>query len=173
MSERLTPEREARILSELMPDNERAIKDELDALRAELAADRVQLAECFRLSGADPDISDTNELAARAVAEVAQLRRDYDEQGDETEALRRELAAERARPRPALAWQQTENGCDLAWCDEHVGGYWRSIGGWQLAWAAESTRLVATEAEARAALVAAAEAAGFDVSACRANGGEP
>lgn len=62
---------------------------------------------------------------------------------------------------------EAKNGCDLAWCDEHVGGYWPSIGGWQLAWAAESTRLVATEAEARAALVAAAEAAGFDVSACR------
>ena len=40
MNNRLTPEREARILSELMPDNEAAIRAELATLRSELIAER-------------------------------------------------------------------------------------------------------------------------------------
>jgi hypothetical protein len=88
-----------------------------------------------------------------------------------------ELAAERARPRPKveielstgktmarlIVTDMSPGELGLYHKTADLGGPWKSRVGARVA-------LHATEAEARAALVDAAEAAGFDVSACR---GEP
>lgn len=68
------------------------------AMIAALLADRdakdAQLAECFRLAGADTDGDDyAPRLAPRAVDAVRQLRADYDEAGDECESLRQRVEA--------------------------------------------------------------------------------
>lgn len=51
-----------------------------------------QLAECFRLTGADPDGNEDWRLAEDAVDEVKGLRADHDQLGEEIEALRDKLA---------------------------------------------------------------------------------
>ena len=51
----------------------------LDAKDAEIADLKMQLAECFRLSGADPDGNEDWRLAPRAVEEVRRLRSERDE----------------------------------------------------------------------------------------------
>ena len=61
------------------------------AAKAQVAALQAQLATCFKLSGADPDGNEDWRLAPHAVDEVTRLRNDYDELGDETEALRGQL----------------------------------------------------------------------------------
>jgi hypothetical protein len=53
---------------------------------------RDQLAECFCLSGADPDGNENWRLAPSAVDAVRQLRADYDEACDEAERLRERVA---------------------------------------------------------------------------------
>jgi hypothetical protein len=62
------------IVSEWEKSHQNALnmQDERDALIA-------QLAECYRLSGADPDGNEDWRLAPRAVAEVKRLRSDYEE----------------------------------------------------------------------------------------------
>lgn len=52
-----------------------------------------QLAQCYHLSGADPDYNEDWRLAPDAVQEVAELRKQYDELEDENERLREELKA--------------------------------------------------------------------------------
>jgi signal transduction histidine kinase len=51
------------------------------------------LAECYRLSGADPDGNEDWRLAPSAVAEVRRLRHDYDEACTEACELRAALSA--------------------------------------------------------------------------------
>jgi len=60
--------------------------------QATIAALQAQLATCFKLSGADPDGNEDWRLAPHAVEEVTRLRNDCDELGDETGALREQLA---------------------------------------------------------------------------------
>jgi hypothetical protein len=59
---------------------------ELTATVARLTGERdaavSQLAECYRLSGADPDGNEDWRLAPRAVEEVRRLRKEYDEEED-------------------------------------------------------------------------------------------
>ena len=52
---------------------------ELRSCHDEIADLKRQLAECFRLSGADPDGDEDWRLAPRAVEEVRRLRSDYDD----------------------------------------------------------------------------------------------
>ena len=60
--------------------------------QATVEALQAQLATCFKLSGADPDGNEDWRLAPHAVEEVTRLRNDCDELGDETGALREQLA---------------------------------------------------------------------------------
>lgn len=57
------------------------------SLRAEVAQQQAQLAECYRLSGADPDGNEDWRLAPEAVEEVRQLRQDSDAEADRALAL--------------------------------------------------------------------------------------
>jgi hypothetical protein len=50
------------------------------------------LAACYRMAGADCDGDEDWRIAPRALQAVTDLRRDYDEAGDEAEALRRRVA---------------------------------------------------------------------------------
>lgn len=52
---------------------------EIDRLDDEVERLTTDLAECFRLSGADPDGNEDWRLAPHAVREVARLRREHDE----------------------------------------------------------------------------------------------
>ena len=63
-----------------MTTDRNALADRLDQVRHDEIADlKRQLAECFRLSGADPDGNEDWRLAPRAVEEVRRLRSDYDD----------------------------------------------------------------------------------------------
>ena len=64
-------------------------------LRAEVAERNAWLAECFRLSGADPDGNEDWRLAPSAVAEVRELRDEYDQVCDELQRLRAVVEAAR------------------------------------------------------------------------------
>jgi hypothetical protein len=65
-----------------MSRHNRSLSEKMDGatvmLRDEVADLRSQLAQCYRISGADPGIADDMALAARAVEAVRQLRTDYD-----------------------------------------------------------------------------------------------
>lgn len=78
-----------------------------------------QLAECYRLSGADPDGNEDWRLAPSAVAEVKRLREDYDALLDSNEKLA-----------VALAFARSVIMCGEPWtdaCEEIIGGALRSI----------------------------------------------
>lgn len=70
---------------------------EADASFYECQAERdqlvTQLAECYRLSGADPDGNEDWRLAPHAVGEVQRLRQEHDELGAEIHAYKETVAA--------------------------------------------------------------------------------
>src|SRR3990167_8827662 len=97
--EEITEIREALELHEMGCDDESALRllatiEARDARIEELIAD---LAECFRLSGADPDGDEDWRIAPRAVAEVRRLREESDADGTRIEELEARISDERLR----------------------------------------------------------------------------
>ncbi len=64
----------------------------LAAIRPEVARLTAQLAECYRLTGADPDGNEDWRLAAEAVREVKRLRGDHDDYEQGIDAGRADVA---------------------------------------------------------------------------------
>lgn len=93
---------------------ERLDRQRTDA-QATITALQAQLATCFKLSGADPDGNEDWRLAPHAVEEVTRLRKDYDELGDETEALRDQLTQRTAELEAAV---EMRDGCKEPNCPQ-------------------------------------------------------
>jgi hypothetical protein len=79
-------------------------------LEAELFAAQSQLAECFRLSGADPDGNEDWRIAPMAVAEVRRMREESDANESALSAMRAAIDAAREKhaDSPALGLDSTE-----------------------------------------------------------------
>ena len=73
------------------------------------------LAECYRLSCADPDGDEDWRLATAAVPEVRRLRKDYDEACDENVTLAREARELRAAlsKLSAMVRRHLDGGCGV------------------------------------------------------------
>ncbi len=86
------------------------------ALHAKLVQLEGELAECYRLTGADPDGNDDAQLAPHAVAEVRRLRSD----SDTAEAALAQAQGERDRLRAVVAqveWVDDGDGWPFCpWC---------------------------------------------------------
>lgn len=74
-------------------DDVRSVLDDLTALRREVERLTRELAECYRLTGADPDGNEDWRLAKEAVIAVRELRHDYDATGLALDTLRQEHAS--------------------------------------------------------------------------------
>ena len=77
------------------------MEDDVSMTEANLTA---ALAECYRLTGADPDGNDDRALAPYAVLEVTRLRDELDEVDEANVALRAEVK----RLRDGIAWLTTQ-----------------------------------------------------------------
>lgn len=118
-----------RMLARATPDSIQAedvaiVRAELDQLRQRLAEAEAQLAECFRLGGADNDGNGESWQAQRAVESVRNLRKDYD---DACEEMYGEgglnKRAEQAEAKLALAEQDARRWRDR--CVDYRTAYWR------------------------------------------------
>ena len=83
-----------------------ALREERDELRQRIAALEADLAECYRLTGADPDGNEDWRLAPQAVREVTRLRQESD-------------AAER-RIAETVAWLESQVKPE-AGIDDYIG----------------------------------------------------
>ena len=102
---------------------------DISELLAALATAEDQLAECYRLSGADPDGNEDWRLAPYAVNAVKNLRANLDEADQEAEKLRAQLATAEAEGRRLAAvvheYQQADafherQGYDDCECNHNV-----------------------------------------------------
>ncbi len=93
-----------------LADSEKAYQDKARLLieqTGSVAALQAQLAECYRLSGADPDGNEDWRLAEHAVAEVKRLREESDKELDCKDTLIEQLYAQLRQVGEELANERT------------------------------------------------------------------